>query len=134
MRIAIVGGAGKMGRWLARALVAGGQQVTLLDRGEARLEEAGRLVGASVATDPSAVSGAGVLLLAVPINNFEEAVRAIAPFTTAGQIVLDVSSVKVMPVEVMHRYLPECLVLGTHPVFGPGAEGAAGQNVAVESA
>lgn len=129
MKIAIVGGAGKMGRWLARALVADGQQVTLVDWDKARLEEAGRLAGVDATTDLSAVSGAGALLLAVPINSFEEVVRGIAPFATAGQVALDVSSVKVMPVEVMHRYLPGCLVLGTHPVFGPGADGVAGQNV-----
>ena len=34
-----------------------------------------------------------------------------------------------MPVEVMHRYFSGCLVLGTHPVFGPGAEGLTGHNV-----
>jgi prephenate dehydrogenase len=33
-----------------------------------------------------------------------------------------------MPVDVMHRYLPEFSVLGTHPVFGPGARSARNQN------
>ena len=33
-----------------------------------------------------------------------------------------------MPVAVMHRYIKYARVLGTHPVFGPGARGVAGHN------
>ena len=46
-----------------------------------------------------------------------------------GQTVVDVTSVIEMPVEVMYKYLPGCLVLGAHLVFGPGASGIAGHNV-----
>jgi prephenate dehydrogenase len=31
--------------------------------------------------------------------------------------------------EVMHQHLAGCLILGTHPVFGPGAGGLKGHNV-----
>jgi prephenate dehydrogenase len=43
--------------------------------------------------------------------------------------VLDITSVKTMPVDVMHRYLPQALVLGAHPVFGPATTDISGQNV-----
>ena len=129
MPVAIVGGAGKMGLWLARALVAENQQVVLIDRDEARLKEAASRLEVETTSDLRAICGADAFVLALPIDSFEEVVRELAPFTNAGQIALDITSVKAMPVAVMHRYLKQCLVLGAHPVWGPGAEGVRGQNV-----
>jgi prephenate dehydrogenase len=129
MKIAIVGGAGKMGQWLAHVLVKREQQVVLIDRDEARLKDIGCRLGVENTTDIRSLSQAEVIVVAVPIQSFEEAIRKVAPFTRAGQFALDLTSVKVMPVEVMHRCLPDCLVLGTHPVFGPGADSINGQNI-----
>jgi prephenate dehydrogenase len=36
---------------------------------------------------------------------------------------MDISSIKEYPVNIMHKYLKDALVLGTHPVFGPGSHG-----------
>jgi prephenate dehydrogenase len=129
MKIAIVGGAGKMGQCLAAALLRHGQQVTLIDRDSFSLKAAGTRLGAVTIGEPSLIKGVDAVVLAVPITGFEEVIRAIAPFTRSGQIVIDITSVKSMPVDVMHRHLPHCLVLGTHPVFGPGTERLSGQNV-----
>jgi len=46
-----------------------------------------------------------------------------------GQIIMDVTSVKVAPVEAMHRYIKEGMVLGAHPMFGPGARGIGNKNI-----
>jgi len=118
-----------MGRWLARHLAAQGQQITLLDRDTAGLEEAGRQLEVQTATDLGVASGAEALVLAVPITSFEDAAQALAPYVHAGQLVLDITSVKVAPTELMHRYFPHSTTLGTHPVFGPGADGVRAQNV-----
>ena len=118
-----------MGRWLAGCLTAQGQQAVLLDRNGAVLAEIGQKLGVEVSVDPGIASGAEVLVLAVPISCFEEAVQALTPFTHAGQTVIDITSVKTTPVGIMHRYLPHCTVLGTHPVFGPGTDGLDGQNI-----
>jgi prephenate dehydrogenase len=40
-----------------------------------------------------------------------------------GQKVLDICSVKEQPVKIMHKYIKHGLILGTHPVFGPGSKG-----------
>ena len=55
-------------------------------------------------------------------RQLEEAVKDIAPFISPEQIVIDITSIKGGPVEVMHKYLPTAAILGTHPLFGPGAE------------
>ena len=36
---------------------------------------------------------------------------------------MDICSIKESPVKIMHQYLKDATVLGTHPVFGPGSNG-----------
>ncbi len=36
---------------------------------------------------------------------------------------MDICSIKEAPVKTMHQYIKEAIVLGTHPVFGPGSNG-----------
>ena len=36
---------------------------------------------------------------------------------------MDICSIKESPVKIMHENIKEALVLGTHPVFGPGSNG-----------
>jgi len=55
-------------------------------------------------------------------------VKQIQPYIQPEQMVVDITSVKVMPVEMMHKYIKTGVTLGTHPVFGPGAKGVKNQN------
>jgi prephenate dehydrogenase len=128
LKVAIIGGVGKMGRWFANFLLDEGTDIIITGRDQQKLVETGRLLGATVATNEEAVKQADVVVISVAIDDFEEAVKQISPQARPGQIVMDVTSVKVMPVNVMHRYLPDCTILGTHPVFGPGANNLANEN------
>lgn len=128
MNFAIIGGSGKMGRWFARLLVGEGHRVLLLGRSEARLRPARDQLGVDASTDTRRIAGADVVLVSVPPNAFEGVVAGMAPHTRAGQVVIDVTSLKTAPVEAMHRHLPSAAVLGMHPVFGPGARGLAGRS------
>ena len=117
-----------MGRWFARHLLAEGGEVVLRGRTESKVMEARRELGIDAASSVEAVKDADVILLSVPIETFEDIVVELAPHIQPGQVVVDVTSVKVMPVAAMHRHLKTRLVLGTHPLFGPGAKGITGQN------
>ena len=128
MKVAIVGGSGKMGRWFARHLLAEGDEVVISGRTESKIMEARRELGVDAASNVEAVKDADVILLSVPIETFEAIVVELAPHIQPEQVVVDVTSVKVMPVAAMHRHLKTRLVLGTHPLFGPGAKGITGQN------
>ncbi len=129
MKVAIIGGSGKMGKWFARFLVNEGIDVTITARNEDRLREAAEHLGVEATADMSrAVNGAEFIVLSVTIDNFEEAVRELQPLLAPDQTVLDITSIKEAPVEIMHKYLGKGLVLGTHPVFGPGAKGVRNQN------
>lgn len=128
MRIAIIGGAGKMGRWFANFLLKEGKEVVISGRSQEKLLEARRQLGVEIASNADAVKGADVVLLAVPINSFAEVVTQISPYIQPDQIVIDITSVKAMPVSVMHQHLKTKQVLGTHPLFGPGAKSLVNQN------
>jgi prephenate dehydrogenase len=129
VKVAIVGGAGKMGKWIARFLLAEKIDVILIGSSEDRLSAARKELHVEGTTDLGAVSLVDLIIISVPIATFESIVKELSRFVKKGQTVIDITSVKVMPVEVMHRYLAGCLGLGAHPVFGPGAEGFDGHNV-----
>ncbi len=128
MKIAIVGGSGKMGKWFARFLKNEGKEVILIGRNEARLAEASRGLNVAVTTDIAAINKADAVILAVPLDHFEQVVAGLSPHTHPDQIVLDITSIKVLPVAAMHKHIKRGLTLGTHPIFGPGARGVANQN------
>ncbi len=128
MKVAIIGGSGKMGRWFARHLLAEGNEVIISGRTGSRVREAVEELGVDAAPNAEAVKGAEVVLLSVPIETFEDIVTELAPHIQPEQVVIDVTSVKVMPVAAMHRHLQTRRILGTHPLFGPGAQGIADQN------
>jgi len=128
LKVAVIGGSGKMGQWFAGFLRQEGFDVMISGRNREKLLAAGRRLGISAVSNEEAVRLADVVILSVPINNFEDVVEGIAPHVRAGQIISDITSVKVMPVDIMHQYLKNAVILGTHPLFGPGAKGVANMN------
>ena len=129
MRIAIIGGSGKMGQWLASFLVKEGHKVIITGRNETKLLEAKRQLGIEATTDNiKAVDQAQAVIISVPVDNFEDVVKQIRPYTKAEQIIIDITSIKASPVKIMHKHIKTGLVLGTHPMFGPGAKGIARQS------
>ena len=129
MKIAIIGGSGKMGRLFADFLLKDGKEVVITGRNEEKLLDARHQLGTEVTpNNVEAVRDADYVLLSVPIESFEEVVKQVSPHIQPGQVVIDITSVKVFPVEIMHRHIKSGSVLGAHPLFGPGARGIANQN------
>jgi prephenate dehydrogenase len=126
--IAILGGTGKMGKWCARFLIKEGHPVIITGRDSVKLAAAAQELGALASSNIDAVKEAQVTLISVNIDNVEEVVREIGPFVSADKIVIDITSIKTKPVDCMHRYLKTPNILGTHPVFGPGARDLTSQN------
>lgn len=66
------------------------------------------------------VLAAKTIFVAVPIRQFEETIKNIASQLQPGTTVIDVCSVKIYPVQIMQKYLPENIgIIATHPLFGP---------------
>ncbi len=71
------------------------------------------------------LSECDAIFLCVAISALEEACTGLLPFVRPGQAVLDTCSVKVFPIDVMKRVLPDTVeIVGTHPMFGPDSASA----------
>jgi prephenate dehydrogenase len=121
MKTAIIG-AGKMGVWFAKFCKENGEQVILSSRKKEKLTKIGQELGVETADSVDAVKKADNVIICVPIDAFEEVVKKIAPSVHDGQTVVDICSIKEQPINIMHKYLGKALILGTHPVFGPGSQ------------
>ena len=117
-----------MGRWFANLLIKDGKDVLITGRSEQKLREVKEQLDVETSTSIAAVKSADVVIISVPIDTFEAVVKELQPHIHSGQIILDVTSIKVSPVDIMHRYLKSASVLGTHPVFGPGARDLVNKN------
>ena len=120
-----------MGQWSANFLRQDGKEVVITGRNEEKLREAGQKLDVATASNVEAVKGADVVLVSVTIESFEDVVKEISPHISPEQIVIDITSIKETPVDAMHKYLKTPRVLGTHPLFGPGAGSVANQNFAL---
>ena len=127
-RIAIVGGYGKMGAWFARLLKAEGFHLTVIGRDKDKLAKAAVELGVAATDRMDKAAEADIIIISVPIDSFETVCSSLAPFLGPKNKVIDLTSIKSKPVEAMHRYFTKSVILGTHPVFGPGAASLSGQN------
>lgn len=128
MKAAIIGGAGKMGQWLTAQLQQNGIEVVITGKNPAETTAAAKKLGVTAATNTHAVKQADIVIFAVPLDAFEAVVKEIAPLARYEQIFIDITSLKTKPVDIMHRYIRKGTILGTHPVFGPGAKSVSNQN------
>lgn len=131
MKVAVVGGAGRMGMWCARFLQQDSFDVTLIDIDANRLAKAHRQLELPVSARLDDVRHADLVLLAVPLGALEQVVPQLRPHLHAGQKVLDISSLKVPTLDFLEKHLQGVQVLGVHPMFGPGADDIRGRNVII---
>ncbi|GAI96329.1 unnamed protein product [marine sediment metagenome] len=109
MKVAIIGGSGKMGRWFANFLLKDGKEVIITGRNQRRLLEAKQQLGSvEISTNTTeTVKNADVILISVPIANFEGVVEQLHPYVRPEQVIIDITSVKVCTVEIMHKYIKQ---------------------------
>ncbi len=75
-----------------------------------------------------------IVVFAVPLASLEDAARRAAPHIRPGALVVDVTSVKLRPLEILTDVIPaHADLLGTHPLFGPqsGKNGITGLRLAL---
>ena len=122
-------GFGQFGQFMARHL-APFFDVTVFDNANLRIEA--ERIGVTW-SDFETVASKNIVIFAVPLSAFETVLKRAVPFLRSGAVCLDVCSVKIKPLELMAKILPETVeIIGTHPLFGPqsGREGIAGMRVA----
>lgn len=81
-------------------------------------------------SNEDAVSSAHIVILSVPINAVSKVIPQISPFLRKGTLLMDVTSVKEKPAEIMQKYAPEGVeIIPSHPLFGPRIRSLDGQVV-----
>lgn len=70
----------------------------------------------------SEVLSRDIIIPSIPAQFFEDFFTQNHALINPSALVIDVSSVKTRPLEVLQRLLPEtCQIVGTHPMFGPAS-------------
>ncbi|MCG7853826.1 MAG: prephenate dehydrogenase [Methanosarcinaceae archaeon] len=123
----IIGGTGETGQWFTRFFKEHGYEVTVW--GSGRRIEIAEQMGVEFAYDiENVISESDVVVISVPIDVTPKVIAETAPKMKAGSLLMDVTSLKVKPLEAMMRYAPaDVEILGTHPMFGPSIPSMHGQ-------
>ncbi len=101
--IGIIGGKGKMGKLFVEFFVERGIKVLIADLG-------------TKLTNRQLAASSDIVIISVPINFTEKVIKEVLPFVRPEAALMDFTSIKVMPVELMLKGKSE--VLGIHPMFG----------------
>jgi len=118
-----------MGRWFTRFFKDEGYSVVVSSRTRSKLEALRDEFGVELAdSNVEAVEGADWVLVCVSLDGLEGVLMEIGSRIQSGQVVMDIGSIKEIPVNLLHKYVKKGITLGTHPVFGPGAKSLEGQN------
>ncbi len=131
MQVAVIGGTRGLGKWIANFLKKKGFQVTITGRNSIMGEAIASKMGVSYTSNNiEAASAAEVVILAVPIDVTPQIIQEVAPQIQKGALLVDVTSVKEEPAQIMHQQAPDGVeVLPTHPMFGPRVRSLEGQVV-----
>ena len=115
IKIGIIGGTGKMGQWFKRFFEKEGAEVLI--------------AGIDTPLKPiDCAKQCGVVIVSVPIQITVPVIEEIAPHVKKTGVLMDVTSLKVKPMEAMMAY-SKSEVIGAHPVFGPSVKSLKNQPV-----
>lgn len=117
LTVAVIGGAGKMGRVLAQMFHDLGHTVLVAD------------VNTDL-TGEAAAARADVVVVSVPIESTEHVIAQVGPHVRPSALLMDVTSVKRAPMAAMLQ-ATRASVVGTHPMFGPNVHTLQGQRAVI---
>ena len=116
MKVGIIGGTGKMGRLFSWVFARAGYDVLVSGR-KTELDA------------PALVRACDLVIVSVPIRDTVRVINQIAPLFTDDQILCDLTSLKVAPVNAMLKSAAH--VIGLHPMFGPTVSSLRHQTIIV---
>jgi len=128
--VTIIGGYGGMGKLFASILKKNGLDVTIAGPRPKKGKEAAKALGVTYESDNQQASGgADIVIISVPIVKTLDVIREVAPVLKEGALLMDLTSVKKEPCDVMFETAPRnAEIVGCHPVFGPMVDDFSDQN------
>ena len=119
MKVAIVGGAGKMGDWIARFLRKSGHDVLIVD------PASGNGLSLKDCADADAV------IVSVPIHATDAVLRELDTLCRDDALIFDLTSLKSPITATLREMAPRRNVCSVHPMFGPSATSLSGRSLIV---
>jgi prephenate dehydrogenase len=116
MKVGIIGGTGKMGKFFSRVFTRAGYEVLVSGRRTSLSRE-------------ELAAQCDIVIVSVPIRDTVQVIDEIAPLLRDDQLLCDLTSLKVQPVAAMLK--SKALVVGLHPMFGPTVHSLARQTIIV---
>lgn len=133
MKVSIIGGYGRMGRWFTRYFSAQRHRVVISGPKVHKAKAFAEAAGVDFAkNNVEAVKDTDLAVVSVPIPVTAKVIREVAPRVKKGAVIAEISSLKTGIVEA----LVEAAEIGVkplsiHPLFGPGAKKMREQRIAV---
>nr|AIF15972.1 prephenate dehydrogenase (tyrA2) [uncultured marine thaumarchaeote KM3_72_A09] len=133
MRVAVIGAAGRMGKWFTQYFLDQSHEVSIFDTNTPALASLARKSPVHRCNSlKSAIEVADFCLLSVPLTEAPEVCNTVFQLARDSTVVAEVSSVKESVFPILQRAKNLNLVaLSLHPLFGPGARSIAGQRIAL---
>jgi prephenate dehydrogenase len=123
MKVAVVGAAGRMGRWFTNYFIRRGHQVEVYDVRRREAEALAREVGASYApTLRRCVHGSDLIFLSTPIEATPRTVARVGRVVDGSALLVEISSLKSRVIPALKRLPKQLTPLSLHPLFGPGLD------------
>lgn len=121
MKVAVLGAAGKMGKWLVQYLSNRGHNLTVSDINRDGLRSLSQSYRVKVSKNNlEAVKNVELAILSVPIDRTAEVLHEITPKLRRKSIVTEISSVKAGIINVLKEVSKFGIQpLSIHPLFGP---------------
>ena len=117
--ISIIGGAGKMGKWLSDLMTKIGHKVNIIDPS---LDN-----GLSLED----VRSADITIISVPISTVDSILNRLNDICGEDTLIFDIASLKSPAVRTLKRMAKNKKVCSVHPMFGPSARSMYNRNLIV---
>lgn len=132
MKVAIIGGAGRMGLWFARYFKSKDHIITISD-----IEEKAKIIAKEegflfAESNLDAVKDADLIMISVNIESVPKVIEEIEQNLKKDSIVIEISSIKTHIINTLRNLAQkDVTTLSIHPFFGPGARTLKGKKIAV---
>jgi prephenate dehydrogenase len=121
MKVAVIGGTGRMGKWFARYLIANKHNVGIFGQDSKKARRVAEEIGAKAfASLEACCKNSNVIVIALPIYATPKYIEQIAPKLKKGTTLVEITSIKEGVITVL-RKVKNANVISIHPLFGPGA-------------
>ncbi|MBS7656622.1 MAG: prephenate dehydrogenase/arogenate dehydrogenase family protein [Candidatus Bathyarchaeia archaeon] len=133
MKVTIIGGAGKMGKWFINYFLKSGHEVTISDKRREDAKAISQSMNVRLArSNIEAVKDAEIIVVSTPINVTPKVLGEISEKIPKLATVIEISSLKSQVMfELRKIAMKGVKTLSIHPLFGPGTAEAFEEKIAL---